>query len=216
MKNYDFFLFDADGTLIDTMELIYRCFAHTCKKFANKDVSRREVQKNVGLTLRHQMEIYFGPMSDTFFETVSKEHMAFQTAHYLEHLRLFPTVAEGLAMLSTAGKRCAVVTSRRRNTLDLYLKTTGIIHFFEAFITPETTLTHKPGPEPALTALSLLGAQKDQALFVGDSEFDIGCASRAGIDSAFVRWSGNDPMQMAVKPTWFIDDLRQLCIHQPL
>jgi pyrophosphatase PpaX len=210
MKNYDYFLFDADGTLIDTMELIYRCFVHTCRKFANKEVSRHEVQKNVGLTLRDQMAKYFGPMSQEFFDTVSAEHMAFQTAHYLEHLRLFPTVAEGLAMLSAAGKRSAVVTSRRRNTLELYLKTTGIFHFFEAFVTPETTLTHKPGPEPALAALALLGAQKDRALFVGDSEFDIECASRAGLDSAFVKWSGNDPAQTSVRPTWYIDDLRQL------
>jgi haloacid dehalogenase superfamily, subfamily IA, variant 1 with third motif having Dx(3-4)D or Dx(3-4)E len=212
MKNYDYFLFDADGTLIDTMELIYRCFVHTCRKFADKEVSKQEVQKNVGLTLREQMAKYFGPMSQEFFDTVSKEHMAFQLAHYLEHLRLFPTVAEGLAMLSTAGKHCAVVTSRRRNTLELYLKKTGIFHFFEAFVTPETTLTHKPGPEPALAALSLMGAQKNQALFVGDAEFDIECASRAGIDSAFVKWSSNDPLQMSVKPTWFIDDFKKLYV----
>jgi pyrophosphatase PpaX len=116
-------------------------------------------------------------------------------------------------MLSAAGKRMAIVTSRRRDTLDLYLKTTGVLHFFEAFVTPETTLTHKPGPEPALAALALLGAQKDRALFVGDAEFDMECATRAGVDSAFVKWSCNDPLQMAVKPTWFIDDLRQICIH---
>ena len=213
MKNYDFYLFDADGTLIDTMELIYRCFVHTCRKFANKEVSRPEIQKNVGLTLRDQMAKYFGPMTQEFFETVSTEHMAFQTAHYLEHLKLFPTVAEGLAMLSAAGKRMAVVTSRRRNTLDHYLKTTGILHFFEAFVTPETTLTHKPGPEPALAALALLGAQKDRALFVGDAEFDIECASRAGVDSAFVKWSCNAPLRMAIRPTWFIDDLRKLLNH---
>jgi haloacid dehalogenase superfamily, subfamily IA, variant 1 with third motif having Dx(3-4)D or Dx(3-4)E len=158
------------------------------------------------------MAKYFGPKSQEFFDTVSKEHMAFQLAHYLEHLRLFPTVAEGLAMLSTAGKHCAVVTSRRRNTLELYLKKTGIFHFFEAFVTPETTLTHKPGPEPALAALSLMGAQKNQALFVGDAEFDIECASRAGIDSAFVKWSSNDPLQMSVKPTWFIDDFKKLYV----
>ena len=61
MKNYNFFLFDADGPIIDTMELIYRCFAHTCKKFIDKTVSKAEVQKNVGLTSRDQMEIYYKP-----------------------------------------------------------------------------------------------------------------------------------------------------------
>jgi pyrophosphatase PpaX len=210
MKNYDFFLFDADGTIIDTMELIYRCFAYTCKKFANKNVSRSEVQKNVGLTLRDQMECYFGPMSPEYFEAVQKEHMAFQLAHYLEHLAAFPTVAEGLADLCAAGKHNAIVTSRKLNTLDLYLKKTGLYGFFEVFVTPETTQKHKPDPEPALAALSLLNANKNKTLFVGDSDFDILCASRAGLDSAFVAWSVNDPKELTVAPTYIIDDFRRL------
>jgi pyrophosphatase PpaX len=210
MKNYDFFLFDADGTIIDTMELIYRCFAHTCKKFMDKTVSKTEVQKNVGLTLRDQMEIYFGPMSGEYFETVRREHMAFQLAHYREHLKAFPTVANGLADLCAAGKHSAVVTSRKIDTLKLYLKETGLFDFFEVLVTPETTQKHKPDPEPALAALNLLQAPKDRALFVGDSVFDILCASRAGLDSAFVQWSVNDLNELTVHPTYIIDDFRQL------
>jgi pyrophosphatase PpaX len=215
MKNYSYFLFDADGTLIDTMDLIVRCFEHTCALFGNATVSKTEIRRHVGLTLRAQMEIYLGPLSDEAFHAIAKEHMTLQLKIYKEYLRAFPGVAEGLSMLKASGKRCAIVTSRRRNTLDLYLKETGIYQFFDAFVTPEITTKHKPDAEPALAALGLLSAPRDKTIFVGDSSFDISCASAAGIDSAFVNWSGNDPSEMPVQPTFFIDDIRQLCIDQP-
>jgi pyrophosphatase PpaX len=211
MKPYSSYLFDADGTLIDTVGLIVRCFEHTCGVFGGPRVPAREIQRNVGLTLRNQMEVYFGPLTDERFEAMRKEHMDFQAKHYRDYLRAFPGVAEGLAALEKNGKRLAVVTSRRRPSLELYLKETGIFDHFEAFVTPEDTGRHKPGPQPALLALRILGAAKDEALFIGDSRFDIECAANAGIDSAFVKWSCNDPAEMAIQPTYIIDDLRELC-----
>jgi pyrophosphatase PpaX len=78
-------------------------------------------------------------------------------------------------------------------------------------ITPEDTDRHKPEPEPALAALQRLGAPPREALFIGDSSFDIECGSRAGIDTALVTWSHNDTGAFPVKPTWYIDDMRDCC-----
>ena len=211
MKDYSYFLFDADGTLIDTMDLIVRCFEHTCATFGNPAVAADEIMKNVGLTLREQMRVLFGPLTDERFEVIAAEHMAFQLKQYPRYLRAFPGVPEGLALLASRGKKCAVVTSRKRATLEIYLKETGLYGYFEAFITAENTQRHKPDPEPALAALTQMSAQKDCSLFVGDSSFDIECAHRAGIDSAFVNWSRNDPSGFPIQPTFFIDEVRQLC-----
>jgi pyrophosphatase PpaX len=212
MKDYSYYLFDADGTLIDTTELIYQCFMHTCKIFGDLDVSRNDVVRNIGLTLRMQMEKYFGPLTDEQFAVRSAEHMKYQMSIYPRYLRLFPSVLQALTMLKSTGKACAIVTSRRRQTLDLYLKKTGIFDFFTVFVTPEITLKHKPDPEPALEALTLLGnAKKNEAVLIGDSEYDIECGRNAGIDTAFVSWSHNDPAVLPVRPTYIIGDLTQLC-----
>jgi pyrophosphatase PpaX len=211
-KNYACYLFDADGTIIDTVGLIVRCFEHTCAVFGGIRVSRRDIEKNVGFSLRKQMELYFGPLSDERFDELAKEHMDFQLKHYREHLRVFPGVAQGLACLRAAGKRLAVVTARRRFTLELYLKETGIFGFFDAIVTLENTNRHKPEPDPALEALRLLGARKEEALLIGDSRFDLECAKNAGIDSAFVKWSCNDLSEMPVQPTYCISDMSDLCI----
>lgn len=212
MKNYSHYLFDADGTLIDTTELIYQCFIYTCKKFGNKEVSRAEVIKNIGLTLRSQMEVYFGPLGEERFSEMTGEHMKYQLSIYPHYLKLFPTVLEGLTLLRDRGRHCGIVTSRRRQTLELYLKKTGIFDFFEVYVTPENTKKHKPEPEPVLEALSLFKiADKSIVLMVGDSEFDIECGFRAGVDTAFVNWSHNDSMSFRYKPTQVIDDFMQLC-----
>jgi pyrophosphatase PpaX len=212
MKDYSYYLFDADGTLIDTTELIYRCFVHTCKEFGDIDISRDAVVRNIGLTLRRQMEVYFGPLTDDQFAVRAAEHMRFQLSIYPAFLRLFPTVLDGLELLRRRGKRCAIVTSRRRETLDLYLRKTGIIEYFEVIVTPENTPKHKPDPEPVLEALRLLSAvNKDEAVFVGDSTYDIECGTRAGIDTAFVTWSHTDPASLPSLPTYCIGDLTQMC-----
>jgi pyrophosphatase PpaX len=211
MKEYSYYLFDVDGTLIDTTELIFQCFLYTCKKFGSLDVTREQVVTNIGLTLRRQLEVYFGSLNDDRFTYLAGEHMNYQLSIYKKYLRAFPGVAECLGDLRRRGKHCGVVTSRRRQTLDLYLKETGLFDFFEVFVTPENTQKHKPDPEPVLEALALMSvADKTDALMIGDSEFDMESGLRAGVDTAFVKWGGVGPLSLRTTPTWIIDDFRQL------
>jgi pyrophosphatase PpaX len=79
-------------------------------------------------------------------------------------------------------------------------------------VTPDHTEKHKPEPEPALKAISLLGAQKEESVFIGDSLFDIQCGTNAGIDTAFVTYSKTKSDQLAVKPTYLIKSLEDLCV----
>jgi len=212
MKNHDYFLFDADGTLIDTTELICQSFTYTCKTFGGLTIPREKIIHHIGLPLRKQMEVYFGPLSNEQFAKRAAAHMEYQLSIYKKHLRLFPTVLEGLTALYESGKHLAIVTSRRKETLDLYLQETGIYKYFSVFVTPESTQTHKPDPGPALEAMRLLFCSDPlKAVFIGDSEFDIECGSRANLDTTFVLWSENDPATFPTKPTYCISDLRQLC-----
>jgi pyrophosphatase PpaX len=209
-KSYTAYLFDADGTLIDTADMIYRCFFKTCRTFGNFDIDRDLVMRHVGQTLRAQFDLYLGPMSDARAEEVQQAHMAYQLSIYRETLRAFPTVPEGLAKLKAAGHRLAVVTSRRMLTLELYLKHCNLWEFFDVFVTPEMTEKHKPDAQPALKALDLLGVSAVSALFVGDAIWDVACAAAAGIDCAFVAWSETDPATLPSRPQYIIGDMRTL------
>jgi pyrophosphatase PpaX len=211
MKDYKFYLFDADGTLFDTAELIYQCFVHSCKKFGNKPIARKEVFSSIGLPLRNQLEKYLGPMENQRFIEIQTEHMKYQLEIYKKYLKAFPGVAQTLEVLKKKDKKLAVVTSRKIRTLTIYLRETGMYDYFHVLVTPDETRKHKPSPEPALKAISLLGAKKNKTLFVGDAIYDIECGSNAGVDTAFVNWSHNDRDALKIKPTFCIDSMKDLC-----
>jgi len=210
MKRYPAYLFDADGTLIDTAELIYQCFRFTCKKFADMEISREMALKYTGLPLRKHMEAYLGPLDDEAFRVRAEAHMDYQMAIYRDHLKAFPGVREALVALRERGARMAVVTSRRIPTLSLFLKETGLYGFFSAFVTPESTPRHKPAPDPALEALRLLGIPAQDALFVGDSEWDMACGKAAGLDTAIVPWAPSDRAHWSAAPTYVLADIAAL------
>ena len=212
MKDYTYYLFDADGTLFDTTELICQCFDYSLDKYGNMKKSKEELIKSIGMTLRSQFELHLGPLSDETYDEMQKEHMRFQLSIYKKYLRSFPGVKEALAILTERNKRLAIVTSRKINSLSIFLKETGIFDYFELMITPDETEKHKPEPEPALKAMSLLNAVKEESVFIGDSLFDIQCGASAGIDTAFVTYSKTKSDQLSVKPTYLINSLKDLCV----
>lgn len=211
MKAYQCYLFDADGTLLDTSELIYRCFVHTLERFAGRSIDRPEVQSHIGLTLRAQLEIYLGPMDDRRYEEIRAAHMDYQLSIYRDYLRAFPGVAETLACLKAQGCATGVVTSRMPDTLTLYLEATELARYFDILVTPVDTARHKPHPDPILAALRKLGMQPENSVYVGDASFDIESGAAAGVDTIFVGWSHNDPASLVVSPTAIINDPLDLC-----
>ncbi|MBN2353580.1 MAG: HAD-IA family hydrolase [Spirochaetales bacterium] len=211
VTEYSFYLFDADGTLFDTTEMIVRCFLHTAAVHRLPVPSRAAIIGGTGMPLRTQMESYFGPLTDERFTAYGGTHMAYQNEIYKDYLKLCPGVGEALPRLRDAGKRAAVVTSRRLPSLSLYLAETGIAGYFDALVTPEATARHKPEPEPALEALRRLNGQAREALFVGDSPFDMECGRAAGCATAFVSWSDTDAAALKHAPDFTIGDMTELC-----
>ena len=122
----------------------------------------------------------------------------------------FPHVAETLDTLKSAGKKLAVVTSRRRLSLNRILQSTDTAKYFDVLVTPEDTTRHKPHSEPALKAMKLLDADPQTTVFTGDAHYDICSGADAGIDTIFVNWSHVRRDSLPVKPTWEIDSIREL------
>jgi pyrophosphatase PpaX len=210
LKEYNWYLFDADGTLFDTTKLICACFMNTAKITEGRELDPAKVLSNIGMTLRDQMEEHFGKLTDEEFARRRAIHMEYQMSIYKEYLRAFNGVADGLQQLVELGKHCAVVTSRMMPSIQIFLEHTGLSGFFDHLVTPELTKKHKPHPDPVLKALELMHAVPEQTIFIGDATFDIECGHSAGIDTAFVGWSCNDISSLMAKPTWVINDMSEL------
>ena len=209
MKIYDTYLFDADGTLFDTIDLICTCFQYVAGKYAGKVLVREKIIKGIGLPLHDQLAFHLGDSLD--HSMILDDYRDFQMAILgTTTVTLFPHVIETLQALKTAGKKLAVVTSRKRPSLDLILEATDTAQYFDALVTPEDTGKHKPHAEPVLKAMAMLGAEKTQTVFAGDALYDICSGAHAGIDTIFVTWSHSPLTSLPTAPTWTIDSMREL------
>jgi pyrophosphatase PpaX len=210
MKDYKLYLFDVDGTLLDTTELIYQCYKYSLEEAGQPVPSREYIVSRIGLPLKTQLREFFGKLGEEQLEVIRQKHLAYQLSIYRDYLRVFPHVAPVLKQLKERGKKLAVVTSRTHDSLDLYLKEKDLFYYFDTLLTPAETVKHKPEPEPALKAMHLLQASAQETLFIGDSRWDMECGHNAGTDTAFVGWSELDAATMPVKPTYIIHDMIEL------
>jgi len=210
IKSYQTYLFDSDGTLLDTAELIFQTFLYTCKKYGDLTIERPRVIADIGTPLVRQIQLYLGQLSDSELTLILMDYRDYQLSIYQQHLSVFPGVEETLRQLKSRGKKLAVVTSRKLDTTELYLKIGKLYDFFDVIITPESTSDHKPHPAPALKAIEMLNGNTQDALFIGDAYFDIECGQQAGMDTALVSWSHNDPHSIQPPPTYIIQQMTDL------
>ena len=211
VKLYDSYLFDADGTLFDTVDLICTCFQYVAKKYAGKVIERNIIINGIGLPLKSQLITHLGPELD--HDHILDDYLQYQLSIMEESISPFPHVIETLAILKKAGKKLAIVTSRRRFSLEKILQSTDTARYFDILVTPEDTIKYKPDAEPALKAMSLLNAEKSSTVFAGDALYDICSGASAGIDTIFVNWSHAARSSLPVAPTWAIDSFKELTVN---
>jgi len=210
MKEYDTYLFDVDGTLIDTAELIFKCFEYSCRKHANITVTREIVFPKIGLPFASQLESYIGNISDTLIEEIYISHMKYQNQIFKDFLKPFDGIHSLLERLISQNKKIGVVTSRKRESLYRYLEETSLIKFFKCIVTPEDTSLHKPFPEPILEAIKQLDAEAKSTVYIGDSVYDIESGHRAGCDTIFVAWSLVNSSCCHIAPTYVVNNASEI------
>lgn len=199
-------LFDFDGTLVDTTELIYRSLRHATREILGRDISREVLMANVGQPLLRQME----QIDPERAAELLKSYHLHNEANHDALIREFPGIEESLARLRSTGVKVAVVTSKRRPSvrmaLDLF---PGLGEVTDTFVTMEDTAEHKPHPAPLLKALELLGGvPPEEAAYVGDSPHDIKAARAADLRSVAVSWGAfSEDILRAAGPDHLVPDL---------
>jgi pyrophosphatase PpaX len=199
-------LFDFDGTLVDTTDLIYQSMRHATGEVLGREISRDVLMANVGQPLPRQMEL----LSAEHAEALLDSYRLHNEANHDALIREFPGVEESLARLKAAGVRVGVVTSKRRFSVDMALKNfPGLGDVVDQWVTMEDTTEHKPRPEPLLKGLELLGnVPREQAAYVGDSPFDVAAAKAAGVESVAVSWGAfSEDALRAAEPDHLAPDL---------
>jgi len=178
-------LFDFDGTLVNTNDVIIASWQHTYKHYLGYEVPLERITSCFGEPLLVTMAREF---PDVDPQEAAAEYRSFQQANCEGMVKIFPGISKMLEELASEGYVLGVVTSRTRTSAEFYADMFGIKKYFKVMICCEDTIKHKPEPEPVLKALHLLDASAEEAVMIGDSPFDVKCASGAGVKSVLVDW----------------------------
>ena len=200
-------LFDFDGTLVDTTELIYQSMRHATGEVLGRDDLTREILlANVGQPLPRQMELLDAERAEELLES----YRLHNNEHHDALIQEFPGVEESLARLRASGVEIAVVTSKRRPSVEMALRSfPGLGEVVDRFVTMEDTEEHKPHPGPLLKGLELLGGvPREEAAYVGDSPFDVAAAKAAGVTSVAVSWGAfSEDTLRSAEPDHLVPDI---------
>jgi pyrophosphatase PpaX len=179
-------LFDLDGTLIDTIELLLSSARHTFDGWHRRAPTQEEWIAGIGTPLVVQLRAY--AESEDEVAALLTRYRAYQNEHHDRLTRHYDGAPDLLAELARRGHPLGVVTSKASAIARRSLAHVGLEHFFQAIIGFDETARHKPDPEPVFLALERLGVPADRAVFVGDSPHDIHAGNAAGVVTIAALW----------------------------
>ena len=192
MKEFDTYIFDLDGTLLSTLNDLTASTNYALRWAGMPERTIEEIRMFVGNGVKLLMEraIPNGSNNPKFEETYAKFR-----EHYMEHnldtTCPYEGIPELIRELKSRGKNLAIVSNK------FYAATQDLAkHFFpdtiEVAIGERETIRKKPAPDTVLEALRQLGAPKEGAVYIGDSDVDIMTAKNCGLPCISVLWGFRD------------------------
>ena len=177
-------LFDLDGTLIDSIELILASHRHATREVLGESPSDDVLRQGIGVPLLTQMRT----LDEERADALVLAYRAFNHRMHDELLRPYEGLLELCATLREEGAVLGVVTSKSRPVVEMAFARLAFAPLLDVVVTSDQTEHHKPRPEPILEALRRLGRDASGACYVGDSPFDLQAAHAAGVDAIGVSW----------------------------
>jgi len=203
-------LFDFDGTLVDTNELISDTWHHTIKTLTGNTITEEEIRWTLGEILLYSMKRI---MPDIDPEKAVDVYREYQRSVFLDRIKLFDGVEEVLYALRADGYKTAIVTSRLRTSTEKALRHFNIDGLFDAVLTASDTKIFKPDPAPVHLMLDMLGSKPEEAALVGDTKHDIEAGLASGVFTVLVGWSYALPPENRAKvpsPDAVIEEMKDL------
>jgi pyrophosphatase PpaX len=177
-------LFDFDGTVADTLPLIFSAFRSTFQQFLHRHYTDEEIVAMFGPTETGILQAMIPADQaeaalDHFFRVYAEEHRRVQNP---------AEIALMLDRLREAGIVMGIVTGKGRRSADISLRAWGLARYFDVVITGDDVSKPKPDPEGILAAMERLGARAEQTLYVGDSDADVLAGRAANLITVGVDW----------------------------
>jgi pyrophosphatase PpaX len=197
-------LFDLDGTLIDSIDLILQSYRHTIR--AHRGVEPPDEVWMAGLGTPLWVQFREWTDDDTEIKAMVQTYRDYNLAHHDELVRPYDGVVEEVRRLRAGGKALGLVTSKLRGGALRGLRLVGLEDSFDVVIGSDDVTHPKPHPEPVLTALDRMHAKAEGAVFIGDSRHDMESGRAAGVKTAAALWGPFDRRHLEdLRPDYWLE-----------
>uniref|UniRef100_A0A7V2ZJ46 phosphoglycolate phosphatase n=1 Tax=Ignavibacterium album TaxID=591197 RepID=A0A7V2ZJ46_9BACT len=206
-------IFDIDGTLTFTNQLIFDTFNHIAEKYLNKKFSNEEISALFGPT----EDVILRQMFPHNFEQVRKDYYEYYHQNH-QIAQLYDGIKELLIDLKKCGVILGIFTGKGRTSSLITLNFLGIRELFDMIVTGDDVKNHKPSPEGIIKFLQTFNLNPDEVLMIGDAPSDIKAAREAGVRIASVVWDSYsaEKVRELNKETVFetVDELRKFIFEK--
>jgi pyrophosphatase PpaX len=200
-------LFDLDGTLIDTVELIRVSFRYATRTVLGHELPDEVTMANVGQPLAQQ----FRDMAPDHADELLRVYRAFNMERHDELAKAYPGTLDVLAELAARGLPLGIVTSKGTEAATRGIDHFGLRPFMQAIVTADDVAIHKPDPFPLRFAATLLGVELGYCMYVGDSPHDMQAAVAGGAIAVAALWGAFSRNEVVVPGTSYeLGSIREL------
>lgn len=206
--SFDAILFDLDGTLIQTPEIIINAFVNAIKDFYPEVILSKDEQTNVlGQTLDKAF-INYAKDSEELVKMIDKYR--YYTSSDLNQITGYKYLDIVLKSLKEKGYLLGIVTSKTNYVVYDNIKDLDIEKYFDCIITHNDTSIHKPNPEPILLALEKLNVESMRTIYIGDHENDIIAGRNALVQTGLMAYSYRLEEALLESPNFVFKDLKEI------
>jgi pyrophosphatase PpaX len=206
------FLFDLDGTLLDSVDLILRSYKFMLNQYRGFEGTDEMWLRGLGTPLKSQLKQFTQDPAEV--AAMIETYREYNFAHHDRLARPYEGVVDEVRRLHRMGKKLGIVTSKYREGTMKGLRLLQIEDCIR-FVVPADEVTNpKPHHEPVTRALELAGATPAETVFIGDSRHDMACGKSAGVKIAAVLWGPFDRAYLEdLEPDYWLErpqDIRLL------
>jgi pyrophosphatase PpaX len=205
-------LFDLDGTLVDTIQLLLESVQYAFRDHlaaGRRTPSEAEWIAGIGTPLVTQLRPFVD--DDAELAALVAGYRVYQGQHHDRLTRCYASAPDVVAELKRRGHPLGVVTSKADEIARRSLAHVGLLDAMDVIVGADATVRHKPDPEPVLLALERLGYSPHEAVFVGDSPHDVNAGNAAGVTTIAALWGPFDRATLdSTRPTYVIGAISEL------
>ncbi len=207
IPRFPLYLFDVDGTLLDSAQDICGAIIDVLGGTACRPVTMSDLKRYVGVHLLDMFQDLLPDYTSEQYDQLIATYRSIYPARQHRMTTVFPGVREALGAIP--GKK-STATTKGTPTTRAILEQFGLIEFFD-HVQGTDGFPHKPAPDVLLKSLEVFGVEPEDCLFVGDSPADMEAGKLAGVRTCAVRYGYGDHAAMArFSPDYWISDLREL------